>query len=188
MKLETASRYFRKNETVGVIPTDTVYGLAALAKDKEAVKRLYNLKQRDAKPGTVIAANIAQLVDLGLKRRYLKAVSEYWPGPLSVIIPCDSQLSYLHLGKFGLAVRIPEDKELTALLESIGPLLTSSANLAGKTPAKIINQAKDYFGKNVDFYIDGGNLSDRLPSTIVRIVDDAIEVIREGAVKIDDQP
>lgn len=171
--------------TVGVIPTDTVYGLVARAVDQLAVDRLYNLKLREAKPGTIIAANIDQLVELGIKYRYLKAVEQFWPGAISVVIPCaDSHLAYLHLGKQSLAVRIPADQELRKLLAQTGPLLTSSANHPGEPTAVTVAQAKAYFADKVDFYTDGGDLSNHQPSTIIRIVDDAIEVLRAGAVPI----
>lgn len=169
---------------VGVLPTDTVYGLVAKASDRTAVKRLYDLKQREGKPGTIIAADVDQLEDLGLKRRYLKAVEQFWPGAVSVIIPCGAELEYLHEGKNSLAVRIPDDEKLQKLLKQTGPLLTSSANHPGEPTAMNITEAKAYFGDKVDFYEDDGNLSGRQPSTIIRIVDDAIEIIREGAVKI----
>jgi L-threonylcarbamoyladenylate synthase len=172
---------------VGVIPTDTIYGLVARAADKQAVARLYKLKKRDDKPGTIIAADLDQLESLGLKHRYLKAVEDFWPGSVSVIIPCaNPELEYLHRGKMSLAVRIPADKTLREILESTGPLLTSSANHPGEVPAETVAQAEKYFRKDVDFYTDGGDLSSREPSTIIRIVDDAIEIIREGAVKIDE--
>jgi L-threonylcarbamoyladenylate synthase len=170
---------------VGVIPTDTVYGLVGVAADAGAVARIYELKQRENKPGTLIAANLDQLVALGLKRRYLKAVEQYWPGALSVVIPCGPELNYLHQGKNSLAVRIPDFPELLNLLKKVGPLQTSSANLTGQPPATTISEAKKYFGDKADFYIDGGDLSGREPSTVIRIVDDAVEVLREGAVKID---
>jgi L-threonylcarbamoyladenylate synthase len=173
--------------TVGVIPTDTVYGLVARAADQAAVNRLYKLKDRENKPGTLVAANIGQLEELGLKHRYLKAVEEFWPGAVSVIIPVsDPGLSYLHQGKMSLAVRIPKDTRLQELLKETGPLLTSSANAPGKPTANTIEQAQQYFGDKVDFYENGGDLSDRKPSTVIRILDDAIEVLRQGAVKIDD--
>jgi L-threonylcarbamoyladenylate synthase len=168
-----------------VIPTDTVYGVACRAADKEAVARLYELKKRENKPGTLIAASIKQLEDLGLKHRYLKAVEQFWPGAVSVVIPAsDPALAYLHQGKMSLAVRIPDDKKLQELLSQAGPLLTSSANNPGKEPATSIEQAKQYFGGQVDFYEDGGELSGRQPSTLIRILDDAIEVLRQGAVKV----
>jgi L-threonylcarbamoyladenylate synthase len=173
--------------TIGVIPTDTVYGVVARAADQEAVTRLYELKHRENKPGTLIAASIGDLEKVGLKHRYLKAVEQFWPGAVSVVIPAaDPALKYLHQGKMSLAVRIPDDKKLQQLLGQTGPLVTSSANDPGQPTAVNIQQAKDYFGGQVDFYEDGGDLSNNQPSTVIRIVDDAVEVLREGAVKIDD--
>lgn len=175
-----------KPSTIGVIPTDTVYGLAARAVDKAAVARLYDLKKRESKPGTLIAANLQQLEELGLKHRYLKAVEQFWPGAVSVIIPAaDPALAYLHQGKMSLAVRIPKDAKLQKLLAQTGPLLTTSANPPGQPTATTIKLAKEYFGDRVDFYEDGGDLSDRQPSTVIRIIDDAIDVLRQGAVRVD---
>lgn len=171
---------------VGIIPTDTIYGVVARAVDRAAVARLYKIKHREQKPGTLIAANIDQLVELGLKRRYLTAVEQWWPGALSVVIPCGEELTYLHQGKRSLAVRIPDKAELLELLESTGPLLTSSANHPGQPPANTVAEAKAYFGDEVDFYEDGGDLSGHQPSTVVRIVDDAIEILRPGAVQLDE--
>ena len=83
-------------------------------------------------------------------------------------------------------MRVPDDKTLQSLLQKTGPLLTSSANQPGEPPAETIGQAKKYFGDNIALYADGGELSGRKPSTIIRIVDDAIEVIRPGAVQINE--
>lgn len=170
---------------VGVIPTDTVYGLVCRATDEGAVASLYDLKKRENKPGTLIAASIDQLVELGIKARYLKAVEQYWPNPISIVIP-NHELAYIHLGKGGIATRIPNHKELQDLLKQTGPLLTTSANQPGKPEANNIQEAKKYFGDQIDFYVDDGDLRGRQPSTVIRIVDDAVEVLREGAVKIDE--
>ncbi len=184
---ESALEPILKKGGVGVLPTDTVYGLVCLANDELAVKRLYQLKSRENKPGTVIASSISQLIDLGLKPRYLKAVQQYWPNPISIIIPCSSELDYLDQGMRTMAVRISNNPALNGLLDKVGPLLTSSANLPGKTPASNITSAKQYFGDKLDFYVDGGDLSGREPSTLIRIIDDAVEVFREGAVKVDEE-
>ncbi len=176
-----------KNGAVGVMPTDTIYGLVCSASDKQAVSRLYLLKSRENKPGTVIAANIEQLVGLGIKRRYLKAVEQYWPNPISLVLPVGHELDYLDAGKLSVAVRIPSNEKVSRILEQTGPLLTTSANHPGKKPAESASEAKKYFGDKVDFYVDGGSTSGAKPSTIIRIVDDAIEVLREGAVKIDEE-
>lgn len=171
---------------VAVIPTDTVYGVVARAADKAAVERLYALKHRHQKPGTLVAASIEQLVTLGIPRRYLTAVEQFWPGAVSVIIPSVPSLAYLDMGKMSLAIRIPAMPQLVEVLAQTGPLLTSSANLPGEPTATTVAEARAYFGDKVDYYQDAGNLSGHAPSTVIRIVDDAIEVLREGAVKIDE--
>jgi L-threonylcarbamoyladenylate synthase len=173
-----------KDGAVGVIPTDTVYGLVASAANQAAVERLYALKSRDHKPGTLIAASIDQVVALGIKARYLKAVEQYWPGPISVETP--HQVEYLNMGTGRQGVRIPDDAPLLELLEQTGALQTTSANMPGEPVANTVAEAQAYFGDTVDFYVDGGDLSGRPPSTIIQIIDDAIVVIREGALKIDE--
>lgn len=170
---------------LAVIPTDTVYGVVCCAADEGAVSRLYGLKSRTEKPGTVIASSIDQLVSLGIKRRYLTAVSQYWPNPISIEIPHD--LGYLSQGTGRQAFRIVKDQKLKNFLEKTGPLLTSSANLPGKQPASNIDEAKLYFTDKVDFYLDGGDIKNSEPSTLIRVVDDVVEVLREGAVKINEK-
>lgn len=169
---------------VVVIPTDTVYGLSTKANNKKAVEILYGLKNRQSKPGTVIAASVDQLVDLGIKRRYLTAVADYWPGSISIEIPHD--LGYLSQETGRQAFRIVSETALLKLLQKTGPLLTSSCNPPGEPPANNIEEATNYFSDKIMVYVDGGDLSGRESSTLIRIVDDAIEVIREGAVKIDE--
>ncbi len=171
---------------VGVLPTDTLYGLVCSAKNTKAVERLYSLKNRDKKPGTIIASSIDQLVDLGLKQRYMKPVARYWPGPISVVIPCAFDLPYLHLGIGSLAVRVVDDDNLCKLIDTTGPLLTTSANTTGEREPTNIDMAHKYFGDQVDFYINGGDYSGRRPSTVIRVVDDAVEVLRQGAIIINE--
>ncbi len=169
---------------VGVLPTDTIYGLVASASNQEAVKRLYALKHREQKPGTVVAANVQQLVSLGLDEDTLEAAAHLWPNPISIIVPCKTELSYLDLGKGSLAVRIPDRPELSRLLELTGPLLTSSANEPGKQQADNLEEAAAYFGDQVDFYVEGGDLSGHPPSTVARLTEGHLEVLRQGAVVI----
>jgi L-threonylcarbamoyladenylate synthase len=86
-----------------------------------------------------------------------------------------------------LAVRVADDDKLRKLVENTGPLLTTSANKPGEPESTNIDMARNYFGDRVDFYIDGGDYSDRLPSTVIRVVDDMVEVLRLGAVKINEK-
>lgn len=176
-----------KSGAVGIIPTDTVYGIVASAKNPVAATRVLEVKGRPLKPGTLIAASIEQLVDLGIKARYAKAVEQFWPGAVSAVLPMGPELEYLHSGAFSLPIRIPDHKELLTLLKKTGPLITTSANLPDEKTAVTITEAKGIFGDRVGLYVDGGNLSNAKPSTIIRVVDDAIEILREGAVKIDEE-
>lgn len=175
-----------KAGAVGVLPTDTVYGLVCSADNEESVQRLYLLKSREMKPGTLVAANIDQLVQLSIPRRYLTAVEQYWPGPISIVVPLGLKLPYLHQGKGSIAIRVPSDVQFRRLLEQTGPLLTSSANQPGQPPATTEAEARQYFHERADFYVDGGNLAGKQPSTIIRVVDDAVEVLRQGAVIINE--
>lgn len=171
---------------LAVVPTDTVYGVVALAASRVGVAKLYELKSRTQKPGTVIAASVDQLVDLGIPRRYLTAVEHYWPNPISVVLPSTPPLDYLDQGVKTLAVRIPADDEFRKLLELTGPLMSSSANLPGEPESTIIQQAEQYFGDKVDLYVDGGTRAGN-PSTVIRVIDDAVEVLRQGAVRINEK-
>jgi len=170
---------------VGVLPTDTIYGIVARAADKDAVARLYRIKHREGKPGTLVAASTSQLEELGIGRAYLDRVSYLWPNPISIVLPAGEPLAYLHQGKDSLAVRVPWDENLRSLLEQTGPLLTSSANHPGERAADTIAHAQHYFGSEVDFYVDGGDISGRSPSTVALLAEDGqLEVLRQGAITI----
>lgn len=146
-----------QNGSVGIMPTDTVYGLVARAHDEAAVARMYALKQREQKPGTLIAANTTQLADLGVPKSELQKVAMYWPNPLSAVLIVNGY-DYLHQGVSSLAMRVVADDTIRQLLEKTGPLITSSANQPGQPPATTIDEAIADFGEAVDFYVDGGRI------------------------------
>ncbi len=184
VSVEAAIEILKKGG-VGVLPSDTVYGLAASAHSPEAVARLYALKHREKKPGTIVAANVEQLIELGVDSKQLEKAAKWWPNPLSVIVPTGDNLFYLHQTLGSLPFRIPADENFRKILEQTGPLATSSANQPGEPTSEQVEQAWQYFGDSVDFYVDGGNLSGKAPSTIIRFDKDGnIEVLRQGAVKI----
>ncbi len=174
------------NGAVGVLPTDTLYGLVCRASDSAAVSRLYDAKQREAKPGTVIAADIQQLEGLGLSPDSISAAIHYWPGPVSVLLLAGEQLQYITQGKPELACRVVSGPAaLIRLLRTTGPLLTTSANSPEQPPANTTQEARRYFGTSVDFYVDGGDMAGNLPSTLVRQTPSGLEVLRTGAGTID---
>lgn len=141
---------------------------------------MYKLKQRDAKPGTVIVPSIEQLIDLWFSATDVSnANSMFWPAPVSVILDAPKKLKYLHMGKNSLAVRIPEPQWLHDLLEASGPLATTSANLPGEPPVESADEAKLIFGKEVGLYVDGGIIANAKSSKIVKITGDGtVETLR----------
>ncbi len=176
-----------KKGGVGVIPTDTIYGLVGKALLRKIVKRVYKLKQRNPKKPSIIL--ISKVDDLKLFRIELdentkKFLQKYWPGKVSVIFPCPyKKFSYLHRGTETLAFRLPGYPELVDLLKKTGPLIAPSANPESEEPAKTIKEAKNYFGEKVDFYADVGQL-ESLPSTLISIKDEKVKVLRQGEIKI----
>lgn len=164
---------------VVVMPTDTVYGLVCLARNPDAVKKMYEVKQRDGKPGTIIAGSVDQLISMGFDETEAEIASRFWPGPVSVILSTGDNLEYLHMGKKSLAVRIPDVEWLHNLLLETSPLATTSANLPGEPTVTNIEQAQSVFGEKIDFYLDGGEIINSKPSKIVRILQNGdIETIR----------
>lgn len=181
-------KYFKKiihNGGVAVIQTDTLYGLVADARNEKSINRIYKIKKRDpSKPFIVLVADITQIKSFGvdISEGLEKVLSKYWPGKVSIILPVNSDLVntyYLHRGTECLAFRIPAHDGLRALLVDVGPLVAPSANIEGNEPAKNIQQAIDYFGENVDYYMEGEDLTHAKPSTIVKISHGTeVEVIR----------
>jgi L-threonylcarbamoyladenylate synthase len=166
---------------VGIVPTDTLYGICASALNKLAVERIYRIKGRDeSKPFIVLVSSIDDLKRFGIKlsenqKAYLASV---WPGPVSVILPCAlKKLAYLHRGTETLAFRLPKSPKLRKFLSESGPLAAPSANPQGLGPARTIAEARKYFGDQVDFYISGGRKEGK-PSKIVSLVTGEPVVLR----------
>lgn len=175
-----------RSGAVGVLPTDTVYGIVAAADNPEAVARLYELKNRERKPGTTIAASVQQLKALGLDSKELAFASRYWPAPLSIVMQQGQKLAYLHQGVGESPFRVVADESVRSFLQATGPLLTSSANRPAEPPATNLQQAQDYFKNSVDYYVDGGDASEQPPSTIAGLQPDGkLLVFRQGAAIID---
>jgi L-threonylcarbamoyladenylate synthase len=162
-----------------------VYGIACSAFSKTALLRMFEIKGRsENKPPVVLISNISELEKFSAKitNKHIELINKYWPGPLTIIFDISLEFKYLDKG-LGLAIRLPNDQKIINILMETGALATSSANHAGESPAKNITEAQEYFHDQVDFYENGGNL-DSLPSTLVRVKDDKIEIIREGVVKL----
>lgn len=162
-----------KNGGVGVIATDTIYGLCASIRFPEAIKRIYHIKERDfTKKLPVLVADYNQLVLCGVtinaaQRRALETV---WPGPVSAELPClSTEHEYLHKGTHLLLVRMPAAQELNEVLKDIGPIVATSANKAGQPTPSDLEEIKQQL-PDLDFYIEGP-VGDT-PSRLVRVHED----------------
>ena len=171
---------------VAVMRTDTLYGLVADAKNQISVGRIYSIKKRNPlKPVIVLVSNVDQIRSFGvsINHELETLLNNYWPGKVSIILsPTNPSLHthYIHKGTGGIAFRVPNNSELRAILDDVGPLVAPSANPEGLPPAENIQQAIDYFGDVVDCYIDGGDVVDTKPSKIIKILNNRVkEIIRK---------
>ena len=113
-------------------------------------------------------------------------MGKFWPGKLSIALSLgNSSFSYLAAPDNTVTFRLPDGKSLLDFLKMSGPVIAPSANPEGLSPANNIDEAKKYFGDSVNFYIDGGEISGR-PSTLIKIINDELVVLREGAIKSSD--
>jgi len=166
-----------KSGKIGVIPTDTLYGIVCSAFDKKSIEKMYELRKRDLKKPMIVL--ISSLKDLKLFKAEIdkKTAGKYWPGKVSIIIPV-KKFEYLHRGKKSLAFRIPDDENLIKILKISGPIVAPSANIEGKEPAATIEEAKKYFGEKINFYLGAGKLKSK-PSKIISLLKGKVEVVRK---------
>ncbi|MFA6325038.1 MAG: L-threonylcarbamoyladenylate synthase [Candidatus Paceibacterota bacterium] len=181
MKKEEIIKIF-KNGGVGVIPTDTIYGLVGDALSKKAVERIYEIKGRDKKkPFIVLISSIKDLKKFGIniQSQNLNILNKFWPGNVSIVLPCNNKkFEYLHRGIKAVAFRLPSKKFLLEILKKTGPLVSTSANLSYLKSAENITEAKKYFKNNVDFYLSGGTLRGK-PSMLIKLnKNEEIDVLR----------
>jgi L-threonylcarbamoyladenylate synthase len=154
---------------VGVLRTDTLYGVVARAADEQAVEKVYQIKGRTpSKSPIVLIASVDQMFDT-YDVHILEGLHGLWPGKNSVILPSNGP-AWLTRGNNSIAYRLPADAALRELLEQTGPLIAPSANPEGQLPARTVAEANAYFGNKVDFYVDGCSVTDDTPSKLYRLV------------------
>jgi tRNA threonylcarbamoyl adenosine modification protein (Sua5/YciO/YrdC/YwlC family) len=172
-----------------VLPTDTVYGLAADAFSPAAVEKLVTAKGRGRDmPPPVLIGSPATLEALAAEvPAWLRAMtSELWPGPLTVICREQPSLNW-DLGdtRQTVAVRVPDDRVALAVLKVTGPLAVSSANRTGEPAATSIDDAERMLGDSVAVYLDGGASPGGVASTILDVTASTPRVLRDGPIGLD---
>lgn len=188
--VERAAALLRAGGVVG-LPTDTVYGLAALPSRAAATAALFALKGRAAGvPIAVLCASADQALALAepasLTPEVRRVAAHLWPGPVTLVLTRRPGLGYA-LGdpEATIGVRCPRQPLVQALAAEVGPLATTSANLHGEPPLTTAAEVARTFGGGLGLVVDGGRCS-APPSSVVDATGDAWRLIRAGAVGLGD--
>ena len=179
----------RRGELV-VLPTDTVYGLAADAFSPPAVDRLLAAKGRGRDMPVPVLVGAWRGLD-GLADHVTPTmrtlVEHFWPGPLTLIVRAAPSLAWdLGETRGTVAVRMPLHPVALAVLEETGPLAVSSANRTGAAPPSTAAGAQEQLGTSVSVYLEAGSTGEPVASTILDLTGDRPQVRRAGALATDE--
>ncbi len=166
-------------------PTDTVYGLGADAFHAPGIIKLFEAKGRDSnKAIAILIGNIEQvkMITDQMTISALKLAEAFWPGGLTVIVPKKSTLPELVSNSERIGIRIPNHPITLDLLQSFGPLATTSANLAGKNNPTCAKDVYDQLNNRIPLILDGGACPGGVPSTVVDCSGPEVVILREGAI------
>jgi L-threonylcarbamoyladenylate synthase len=183
--LHRSSQIFKMGGLV-IFPTDTVYGIGALMKNKKAINQIYRLRHRPKNKALLIL--IASKKDLNkyvhLNLRAKKIINKLWPGPLTIILSKKKTVpNFITARQSTVAIRLPENKFLRILIKKLGqPIVAPSANLSGKkSPLYAQETFKDFWGK-VDLILDGGRTKYQKESTLLDLTKNPPVILRAGAM------
>ncbi len=172
-----------------VLPTDTVYGVAADAFSPAAVERLLAAKGRGRDmPVPVLVGDVRGLHGLAadVTEQMQALVDAHWPGPLTIIVPAAPSLAWdLGETRGTVAVRMPQHPVALDVLSSTGPLAVSSANRTGHPPPVTADEAERQLGAAVAVYLEAGSSGEAVASTIVDLTGERPVVRRAGALPVE---
>lgn len=176
------------------IKTDTVYGLICNAFDNNAVKKIYSIKNREErKPLSIFVKNISEVrkyvLDSDLSKEVLDIANKFWPGALTIIFSKkDDTLKHLTALNTGIGIRIPNDKTLLDILDRVDfPLAETSCNMSGEKELSSSKEIFDRFGNKIDLIVDGGEIKNSVPSTVISVIGGTIKVLRLGDINLDER-
>ena len=186
--LKEVAIFLKKGSIIGY-PTETFYGLGGDATNESVIQRIYRLKQRETyKPLLVLVSRVEEIYPLVLfvSEKAKVMMEHFWPGPLTLVFRSSQALPKLLTGGSGkIGIRISPDPICQVLLKYFKkPLISTSANPAGRKPARSASQVLEYFGEDIEIILDGGERESILPSTVVDVSEDPTKVIRKGLLDI----
>jgi L-threonylcarbamoyladenylate synthase len=182
--LRYASDVLRNNGLVA-FPTDTVYGVGALAFRAEAVQRLYVIKGRSTEKAiAVLIASIADLPNVAgqLSPAAGKLAQRFWPGPLTLVVPKHPHLPEAVSALPTVGVRLPNHPVVQSLLSLTGPLAVTSANRSGEPNPLTAADVLAHLSGRIDLLLDGGRVPGGIPSTVVDCSGEKPAILREGPI------
>lgn len=168
-------------------PTETFYGLGAAGFSSKAVSKIYGLKKRDSgKPLPLIVSGVDMVreISASLPGIFWVLASEFWPGPLTLVVKASQGLPGFLMGPGGsVAVRVPPAAWIRRLAEEISqPITATSANLSGEKEISDARQVEAQFDGRIDLIVDGGATPGGAPSTLVDLTSERPRVLREGVI------
>ena len=167
-----------------IYPTDTTYGIGCDIFNRKGVKKIFQIKQRDGrKPFSFICSDLAEISRYAQVSNFaFKIMKRHLPGAYTFILEATKIVpDSLSTRQKTVGVRIPENAICQAIVRELGhPLVTTSANISGEQTPEDPYEINDLMGRVVDMVIDGG-ISMREASTVISLLDDGIEVLREGS-------
>ena len=169
-------------------PTDTVYGLGALAFDSKAVESIYLAKDRPiekAIPVLIGDATDLEKISDGVPEVARKLAARFWPGPLTIIVPKKQTLPETVSATSSVGVRVPDHPVARELLRAAGPMAVTSANISGQASPSTAQEVLDQLNRRIELIIDGGQTPGGIPSTLVDCSGDEIKVLREGPISLE---
>lgn len=168
------------------LPTDTVYGLAALSTNAEAVRRLYDIKRRDRnKPIPLLVHSTRHLPNLvtEVPERATALLESHWPGALTVVFRKHPKAFAEVSAGDTIGIRMPDSTVALAVISMLArPLAVTSANVSGARPALTADAVMESFGDVIDCVLDGGTAPGEKVSTVLLVVEEKFRVLREGAI------
>ena len=176
-----------QNGGVIAFPTDTVYGIGASLDHPDALRRIYDLKGRSPdKPLPILIARVEMLDELSpdVDERLVDLAEQFWPGALTIVLPAADHLpAEVRAPDNTIGVRLPNHSIPLSIAERAGgAIATTSANISGHNSAHAASEIRDVFGTQIDLILDGGFSPQENPSSVIRVVDGEIVVLREGVV------
>lgn len=176
------------NGGIVAFPTDTVYGLGALAFNNAAIESIYTAKDRPIEKAIpILIGDLSDLdkVGIDISHMALRFAARFWPGPLTCVVPKKPAMPPAVSATPTVAVRIPNHSDALALLRAAGPMAVTSANISGSHNPLTAQDVYDQLHGRIPLILDGGKTPGGIPSTLVDCTGDQPIILREGPVTME---